>query len=593
MLNVFISHNYKDKPMARKIAKELNRYGIKVWIDEAEIKLGDSLIEKIREGLDRMDFLIALISENSVQSEWVKRELDIAMNNEIEGKKVVSLPILVGKCELPGFLKGKLYADMSTTRKYNENILSLIRRFDINEIQEDKNEFTEYKLNAVEVIEKIENTHNENELIEFLESFGYSERTLFYRDTFIQVINKLVGSTETAHDVVVSLIDVCRFCPEDVLIKLNMTQLLDLKDAQILQSAIKVLEHKRSLKIQQKKILKILKGCADSELEKCIWDFFISAQLDIDVAESLWEYIHETLDNSDEYSDKMIMCMCKLNNQLNSDSIIERWYALWLVSDEKRKRELVTFLCRFGCQSEGLYISSPKLRNNLKEVLFKSFTESDIENANLMVALLTCAGNVIENKKEIWSKLSSLDEYSILLTLETLRDEYNISYIFDTIEDVKELTKISTLFDGKLKKVVIEIIAEINLKEALDVIKDEEDFVMQYYNCSSILFTILKTSNVKEYEKLYKNVKERVENGYLSQTDKNLIYLAEYFIGNIEVEDMIDKIQIKKEDGNMFDNIRKNRFIITKLSNINDDCCSGKNKKVLEMVREKDNIYYN
>ncbi len=46
MLNVFISHNYKDKPLARKISNELIKYGIKPWIDESEIKLGDSLIEK-------------------------------------------------------------------------------------------------------------------------------------------------------------------------------------------------------------------------------------------------------------------------------------------------------------------------------------------------------------------------------------------------------------------------------------------------------------------------------------------------------------------------------------------------------------------
>lgn len=104
MINVFISHNCKDKPMARKIAKELSKYGIKPWIDESEIKLGDSLIEKIRAGLDRMDFLIALVSKDSVQSEWVKKELDIAMNSEIEGRKVIIVPILAGKCDLPGFL---------------------------------------------------------------------------------------------------------------------------------------------------------------------------------------------------------------------------------------------------------------------------------------------------------------------------------------------------------------------------------------------------------------------------------------------------------------------------------------------------------
>ena len=41
MINVFISHNYKDKPMARKIAKELDKYGIKVWIDESEIRFAN------------------------------------------------------------------------------------------------------------------------------------------------------------------------------------------------------------------------------------------------------------------------------------------------------------------------------------------------------------------------------------------------------------------------------------------------------------------------------------------------------------------------------------------------------------------------
>lgn len=83
MINVFISHSHKDKMVARTLAKKLNQYGIYTWIDEAEIKIGDSLIEKIRDGLDKVDYLIALISANSVESEWVKKELDIAMNREI------------------------------------------------------------------------------------------------------------------------------------------------------------------------------------------------------------------------------------------------------------------------------------------------------------------------------------------------------------------------------------------------------------------------------------------------------------------------------------------------------------------------------
>ena len=88
MLNAFISHNFKDKPVARKIANILNSYGVKTWIDESEIKLGDSLIEKISAGIDTGDYLIALISKNSIASEWVKKELSIAMSQEIEGKRL-------------------------------------------------------------------------------------------------------------------------------------------------------------------------------------------------------------------------------------------------------------------------------------------------------------------------------------------------------------------------------------------------------------------------------------------------------------------------------------------------------------------------
>ncbi len=59
-----------------------------MWLDEAEIRLGDSLIEKIRQGIDSVDYVVALISDKSVSSQWVSKELDIAMNQEIEGRRV-------------------------------------------------------------------------------------------------------------------------------------------------------------------------------------------------------------------------------------------------------------------------------------------------------------------------------------------------------------------------------------------------------------------------------------------------------------------------------------------------------------------------
>ncbi len=125
---VFLSHTWKDKKIARKIAKELTDLGIGVWLDEAEIKIGDSLVQKIREGIDTVEYLIVLLSSASVASEWVKKEVDIAMNQEIEGKQVKVLPILLENCDLPGFLKGKFYADLTKKSNFEKVIRQIEER---------------------------------------------------------------------------------------------------------------------------------------------------------------------------------------------------------------------------------------------------------------------------------------------------------------------------------------------------------------------------------------------------------------------------------------------------------------------------------
>jgi hypothetical protein len=113
---VFLSHCWNDKPMARLLAAKLQERGIGAWLDEAEIGLGDSLIEKIRAAIDAVDYVAVLLSEASVKSEWVKREVDVAMNQEIAHRRVKVLPIRLDTCELPGFLLGKLYAELQSPK---------------------------------------------------------------------------------------------------------------------------------------------------------------------------------------------------------------------------------------------------------------------------------------------------------------------------------------------------------------------------------------------------------------------------------------------------------------------------------------------
>jgi hypothetical protein len=43
MSSVFLSHNSKDKAWVRDLAKRLTQDGVVVWLDEAELNIGDSL----------------------------------------------------------------------------------------------------------------------------------------------------------------------------------------------------------------------------------------------------------------------------------------------------------------------------------------------------------------------------------------------------------------------------------------------------------------------------------------------------------------------------------------------------------------------
>lgn len=124
--NVFLSHNSKDKDFVHKLALDLKCHGVNVWLDEAELKIGDSLIEKIREGIDGVDYVAVILSPNSIQSRWVQKEVDVAMTLEINGKEIKVLPLMLESCELPGFLLGKFYADFTEDLKYQSSFKLLI-----------------------------------------------------------------------------------------------------------------------------------------------------------------------------------------------------------------------------------------------------------------------------------------------------------------------------------------------------------------------------------------------------------------------------------------------------------------------------------
>lgn len=123
--SVFLSHNHKDKDFVRRLAIDIESHGIRVWLDEAEMKIGDSLVQKIREGIDNVDYFAVILSSNSVNAPWVVNELDVAMNYQIAGK-IKILPIILEDVDLPSFLIGKLYSNFSKADSYDDELKRLV-----------------------------------------------------------------------------------------------------------------------------------------------------------------------------------------------------------------------------------------------------------------------------------------------------------------------------------------------------------------------------------------------------------------------------------------------------------------------------------
>jgi hypothetical protein len=133
MSSVFLSHNSKDKPWVRTLAERLIADEVIVWLDEAEINIGDSLIEKISAGIQDMKFVAAIISKNSVESSWVQKEISLAMSKEIAGREVTVLPLVIDNCELPISLSDKLYADFTNPNDFETSYSKLLRALGVKE----------------------------------------------------------------------------------------------------------------------------------------------------------------------------------------------------------------------------------------------------------------------------------------------------------------------------------------------------------------------------------------------------------------------------------------------------------------------------
>ncbi len=80
MAKLFISHSSADDAFVRELRRTLADLKQEVWIDSRELRGGDPLWPEIQKAIDESSAVAVVASPNSLQSEWVGKELRHALD---------------------------------------------------------------------------------------------------------------------------------------------------------------------------------------------------------------------------------------------------------------------------------------------------------------------------------------------------------------------------------------------------------------------------------------------------------------------------------------------------------------------------------
>lgn len=89
----FISYSSKDQEFAERLHADLRSKNVRCWFAPEDLKIGDRLRPSFDEAIRVHDKLMVLLSESSVRSEWVEKEVETAFEKERREKRTVLFPI--------------------------------------------------------------------------------------------------------------------------------------------------------------------------------------------------------------------------------------------------------------------------------------------------------------------------------------------------------------------------------------------------------------------------------------------------------------------------------------------------------------------
>jgi hypothetical protein len=118
-MKIFISHSSYDKWVARQISRQLEEQRHQTFLDEKDIKTGDSIDASIQSHLKDSDHLLIIISPSSLKSHWVFIEIG---GGKALGKRIVPILFHVEPNEVPSAISQLLARDINDIDTYYQEL---------------------------------------------------------------------------------------------------------------------------------------------------------------------------------------------------------------------------------------------------------------------------------------------------------------------------------------------------------------------------------------------------------------------------------------------------------------------------------------
>ena len=125
--DVFVSYSRHDQLIVRVLVDRLAQSGLRVFYDEADIAVGDSLVDSLHRAVQEARYVLVVMSPHYFASQWTSRETDLALQQEVDSNRTKVIPVLVQDCEIPPLLRTKIYADFRTQESIEESFPRLLQ----------------------------------------------------------------------------------------------------------------------------------------------------------------------------------------------------------------------------------------------------------------------------------------------------------------------------------------------------------------------------------------------------------------------------------------------------------------------------------